>query len=59
MIVLERDLSKVYEELDMVTTPAGDLVAMAHSNNCTTDLNSLISLFHECPTSFGVKVDAN
>ena len=35
MIVLERDLSKVYEELDMVTTPAGDLVAMAHSNNCT------------------------
>lgn len=59
MIVLERDLSKVYEELDMVTTPAGDLVAMAHSNNCTTDLNSWISLFHECLTSFGVKVDAN
>ena len=32
---------------------------MAHSNNCTTDLNSWISLFHECLTSFGVKVDAN
>lgn len=59
MIVLEHDLSKVYEQLDMVTTPSGDLVAMAHSNNCTTDLNSWISLFHECLASFGVEVDAN
>ncbi|OYP59827.1 ATPase, partial [Lachnotalea glycerini] len=45
MIVLEKELSKVYEELDMVTTPSGDLVAMAHSNNCTTDLNDWIQLF--------------
>ena len=59
MIVLEHDLSKVYEQLDMVTTPSGDLVAMAHSNNCTTDLNSWINLFHECLASFGVEVDAN
>ena len=59
MIVLEHDLSKVYEQLDMVTTPAGDLVAMAHSNNCTTDLNSWINLFHECLESFGLKVDMN
>ena len=59
MIVLEHDLSKVYEQLDMVTTPSGDLVAMAHSNNCTTDLNSWIGLFHECLESFGVKVDTN
>ena len=57
MIVLEHDLSKVYEQLDMVTTPAGDLVAMAHSNNCTTELNSWINLFHECLSSFGVKAD--
>lgn len=59
MIVLEHDLANVHEELDMVTTPAGDLVAMAHSNNCTTDLNSWINLFHECLSSFGVKVDTN
>ncbi len=59
MIVLEHDLSKVYEQLDMVTTPAGDLVAMAHSNNCTTDLNSWINLFHECLQSFGLDVDMN
>ena len=40
MIVLEKELSKPYKEIDMVTTPAGDLVAMAHSNNCTSDLNA-------------------
>ena len=55
MIVLEKELSKVYEQLDMVTTPAGKLVAMAHANNCTTDINAWINLFSECLTSFGVK----
>ncbi len=59
MIVLERELSKVYEELDMVTTPSGELVAMAHSNNCTTDLNSWVYLFGECLNSFGLKVDTD
>lgn len=57
MIVLEKNLSKVYEELDMVTTPSGDLVAMAHSNNCTTELNSWINLFKECLTCFNVKAN--
>ncbi len=38
MIVLEKELSKVYPEIDLVTTPAGKLVAMAHSNNCTSNL---------------------
>ena len=38
MIVLEKALSKPYKEIDMVTTPAGDPVAMAHSNNCTSEL---------------------
>ena len=43
MIVLERALSKPYKEIDMVTTPAGDPVAMAHSNNCTSDLNAWVN----------------
>ena len=30
MIVLEKELSKVYTEIDMVTTPSGSPVAMAH-----------------------------
>lgn len=57
MIVLEQELSKLYEELDLVTTPAGDLVAMAHSNNCTTDLNDWIHLFKESIEAFGVSID--
>lgn len=59
MIVLENELSKLHEELDMVTTPAGDLVAMAHSNNCTTDLNEWIKLFKQSLEAFGVSVDSN
>lgn len=59
MIVLEKELSKLHEELDMVTTPAGDLVAMAHSNNCTTDLNEWIKLFKQSLEAFGVTVDSN
>lgn len=57
MLVLEKELSKVYDELDLVTTPAGDLVAMVHCNNCTSDLNAWVSLFKEFAETFGVEVD--
>ena len=40
MIVLEKPLSKVYPEIDMVTTPTGKPVAMVHCNNCTSDINA-------------------
>ena len=59
MIVLEKPLSKVYEEIDPVTTPDGSPVAMVHSQNCTSDLNAWAGLFRETLESFGVKVDAN
>lgn len=42
MIVLEKELSRVHTEIDMVTTPNGSLVAMAHANNCTSDLNAWV-----------------
>ena len=42
MIVLEKELSRVHTEIDMVTTPSGSLVAMAHANNCTSDLNAWV-----------------
>lgn len=54
MIVLEKDLSKVYPEIDMVTTPSGNLVAMAHANNCTSDLNAWVNLFKEFAQSYGI-----
>jgi sugar (pentulose or hexulose) kinase len=47
MIVLEKALSKLYPEIDMVTTPTGKPVAMVHSNNCTSDLNAWVDLFQE------------
>lgn len=59
MVVLEKELSKVYDEIDLVTTPAGDPVAMVHCNNCTSDLNSWVSVFGEFADAIGVKMDAN
>ena len=56
MIVLEKALSKVYPEIDMVTTPTGKPVAMVHSNNCTSDLNAWVGLFHEFTQTLGVEV---
>ena len=56
MVVLEKALEKVYEELDIVTTPAGDNVAMVHCNNCTTDLNAWVKLFGEFASCMGVKI---
>lgn len=47
MIVLEKQLSRVYEEIDMVTTPIGKPVAMVHCNNCCTDLDYWVKLFIE------------
>ncbi len=57
MVVLEKELSKVYSEIDLVTTPSGNLVAMAHSNNCTSDLNAWVGLFDEFSKAMGIKAD--
>ena len=59
MVVLEKAMEKVHEEIDMVTTPDGMPVAMVHCNNCTSDLNAWVNLLGECAESFGVKVDKN
>lgn len=59
MVVLEKELSKVYPEIDLVTTPSGDLVGMVHCNNCTSDLNAWVSLFKEFAETFGMNLDMN
>lgn len=56
MIVLEKPLSQLYPEIDMVTTPTGKPVAMVHSNNCTSDLNAWVDLFQEFTKALGVEV---
>lgn len=59
MAVLEKELRNVHEEIDLVTTPAGDLVAMVHCNNCTSDLNAWVDIFGEFADAFGIDVDRN
>ena len=57
MIVLEKELSKPHEVIDMVTTPDGSLVAMVHCNNCTSDINAWVNLFKQYQELLGVQVD--
>ncbi|MHB9293358.1 FGGY-family carbohydrate kinase [Hollandina sp. SP2] len=59
MVVLEKALSGVYPEIDMVTTPSGKPVAMVHCNNCTTDLDAWFRLFNEVLEVFGTQVKKN
>lgn len=59
MIVLEKDLKKPHDVIDIVTTPDGSPVAMVHCNNCTSDINAWVGLFKEYQELLGVKADAN
>ena len=59
MIVLEKNLSKVYPEIDMVTTPSGHPVAMVHCQNCTSDLNAWVNIFREFAEAMGMEADMN
>lgn len=57
MVVLEKKLSRMYREIDMVTTPDGYPVAMSHANNGTSDLNAWVKLFEEYSTLMGYPTD--
>ena len=59
MVVLERPLSRVYPEIDMVTTPTGAPVAMVHCNNCTSDINAWAGLFRQFAAACGLELDAD
>ncbi|MDD7358452.1 MAG: FGGY-family carbohydrate kinase [Eubacterium coprostanoligenes] len=56
MVVLENQLSKVYEEIDMVTTPVGKPVAMVHCNNCCTDLDYWVNVFGQFASAIGAQM---
>jgi sugar (pentulose or hexulose) kinase len=57
MVVLEHELSQVHPELDLVTTPAGELVAMVHCNNGASELNAWVGLFAEFAEAIGLDAD--
>mgnify|MGYP001417710213 CR=1 FL=1 len=58
MVVLERKLERLHPEVDLVTTPAGDLAGMSHANNFTSDLNAWVGLFGQFAAAIGSPVDA-
>lgn len=59
MIVLDKNLSRVYPEIDIVTTPDGNPVAMVLANNCSSDINAWVDLFREFYEAMGQKPDMN
>jgi sugar (pentulose or hexulose) kinase len=59
MVVLERELSRVHHQLDLVTTPAGDLVAMVHCNNGASELDAWAGLFAEFAAAAGADLDTS
>lgn len=59
MIVLEKELKKVYPEIDLVTTPSGSLVGMVHANNCSSDINAWVKLFREFSEVLGCEVNTD
>ncbi|MBW3092196.1 FGGY-family carbohydrate kinase [Bifidobacterium sp. 82T10] len=58
MVVLEHKLKALHPEVDLVTTPAGDLAGMSHANNFTSDLNAWVGLFGQFAAAIGQPVDA-
>lgn len=56
MVVLEKNLNKVYPQIDIVATPDGVPVAMVHANNCTSEINSWAVLFDDVLKAFGKNV---
>lgn len=57
MVVLEHKLKALHPEVDLVTTPAGDLAGMSHANNFTSDLNAWVGLFGQFAAALGTRVD--
>ena len=57
ILVLERELSRVYPQIDLITSPSGALAANIHCNNCTTDLNAWVNLFGEFAQMLGVQAE--
>jgi sugar (pentulose or hexulose) kinase len=59
MAVLERPLREAYPEVDIVTTPSGDPVAMVHCNNCSSDTDAWVRLLGEAAALLGARFDTD
>lgn len=56
MIVIDKELDEIHEEIDLVSTPDGNQVAMIHGNNCTSDINAWTQIFKEYSELFGYEI---
>lgn len=56
MIVLDKPLTKVYKDIDIVSTPHNEYVAMVHTNNCSSDINAWVNIFKEFAERLGMDV---
>jgi len=59
LIVLRGEPTGVYPEIDLLLTPAGDMAAMAHGVNCTSEINAWVGIFDEFCALTGMKTDKN
>ena len=57
MVVLEHPLRHAHHELDVVTTPAGDPVAMVHCNNGASELAAWVGMFARFAEATGSPLD--
>ena len=57
--VLERPLKNYYTEVDVIATPAGRTVAMAHANTCTSEIDAWVGLIADAMDALGQKADLN
>lgn len=58
MVVMDNKIGS-HKEIGMVTTPSGLPVAMVHCNNCTSDINAWVNLFHEFSLLFDMNISKN
>ncbi len=57
MVVLERPLVHAHHEIDLVSTPAGEPVAMVHCNNGASELAAWAELFGRFAAASGSPLD--
>lgn len=57
MVVLEKPMNEVHEEIDIVTTPVGKDVAMVHCNNCCTDIDAWVNFVDDSLKTLGIEKD--
>ncbi len=57
MVVLEKGLKNLHREIDIVTTPDGEPVAMVHCNNCCGELDAWVKMFGEFASLAGISIE--